>query len=301
MKAIKEIELKSALHRLHSRFLPYNWDLNIYRGCSHHCQYCYALYSHRYLDDGFDFFKEIYVKTNVVEHLARELAASTWKKEIVNMGGVTDSYQKIEEKYQIMPEVLKLMIKHETPIIISTKSDLILRDFDLLCELAEKTYVNVALTITTTDEELQNKIEPGAVSPDRRFKVLDAFKNTKVNTGLHFMPILPYLTDSEENMEDIFANAADAKVDYLLNGVLNLRGETRFNYFRFLQTAFPEIYPKYLKLYNSKNHLLWADYRRDLYERLYRLKSKHGLSSAYNQVIKQRLGGKKDNEQMELF
>ena len=192
------------------------------------------------------------------------------------------------------------MIKYETPIIISSKSDLILRDFDLLCELAEKTYVNVAMTITTTDDVLQNMIEAGAVSTDRRFKVLDAFKNTKVNTGLHFMPILPYLTDSEENIEDIFANAADVKVDYLLHGILNLRGETRFNFFRFLQTAFPEIYQKYLKLYNQKNHLLWADYRRDLYEKLFRLKSKYKLSTAYNQIIKQK-SNRNIEKQMSLF
>ena len=99
MKAVKEIKAKSALHRLNSKFLPYNWDLNIYRGCSYHCQYCYALYSHNYLNDGFDFFKEIYVKTNIVELLEKELAAPKWKREIVNMGGVTDSYQVLEEKY----------------------------------------------------------------------------------------------------------------------------------------------------------------------------------------------------------
>ena len=154
---VEEIKAKKALNKLNSKFLPYKWDLNVYRGCSHRCQYCYALYSHQYLESGKNFFDTIYVKTNIAEALEKELSSKRWKREVVNLGGVTDSYQPIEEKYKLMREVLKLMIKYKTPIVISTKSDLILRDMDLLTELAKVANVNVAVTITTMDENIRKK------------------------------------------------------------------------------------------------------------------------------------------------
>ncbi len=113
-----------------------------------------------------------------------------------NIGGVTDSYQPIEREMKIMPEILKLMIKYKTPIIISTKSDLILRDIALIKELADITYVNVAFTITTMDEQLREKLEPNASPSLKRFEALQQFKKTNASLGVHIMPIIPYLTDT---------------------------------------------------------------------------------------------------------
>lgn len=103
--------------------IAYNkrWDLNIYCGCEHGCKYCYAMYSHDYLGSE-EYFKDIYVKTNIVERLEEQLRSYSWKREVVNIGGVTDSYQPLEAEYKTMPEILKLMIKYRTPCIISTKS-----------------------------------------------------------------------------------------------------------------------------------------------------------------------------------
>ena len=103
---VEEIQIKKALNKLNSKFLPYKYDLNVYRGCSHHCQYCYALYSHKYLEGGSNFFDTIYVKTNVVEALEKELSSKRWKREVVNLCGVTDSNQAIEEKYGQIREFL---------------------------------------------------------------------------------------------------------------------------------------------------------------------------------------------------
>ena len=135
------------------------------------------------------FFDTIYIKQNIADRLATELAKPQWKREVVNVGGITDSYQPIEAEMQLMPDILKLLIQYKTPCIISTKSDLILRDFDLLDQLSRITYVNVAATITTTDETLRKKLEPGGVPSDRRFSMLKAFAKTKVHTGLHAMPL----------------------------------------------------------------------------------------------------------------
>jgi DNA repair photolyase len=300
----EEIRVNKALNNIKetSRLsLPFQWDLNIYRGCGHGCNYCYALYSHSYLEkeekssyggkDGSNFFRKIYVKTNIAEALEKQLAARSWRKELINIGGVCDSYQPAEARYGLMREVLKLMIKYKNPVTISTKSDLILRDFDLLEELAELAYVNVAVTVTTTDEKLSSLLEPLASSPEKRFSVLQAFKDTAATTGLHMMPILPFLTDSPENLEQILSLAAECEVDYALPGLLNLRGETRKHFFNFLACEFPELSVPYRRLYAKGG----ADrtYRAALYGVLGALMEKHRLSADCMKPVEAKLSCQK--------
>lgn len=275
---VEEIKIKKALNKLHSNFLPYKYDLNIYRGCSHRCQYCYALYSHRYLENG-DFFGKIFVKTNIVEELEKELSSKRWKQEWINLGGVTDSYQAIERQYKLMPRILELMIKYKTPITISTKSDLILRDIDLLEKLAKVATVNVAVTVTTWDEKIQQKLEPGAISSERRMEVLKQLKGKGINLGLHLMPIVPYLTDTPENLENILREAAKIPVDYVIAGMLNLRSETRKNFLRFIQENYPELADKYFKEYKGA---YWEkEKRKVVYFLVHKLMKKYGLNSDY--------------------
>ncbi len=304
----EEIKVKKALNRINksSRItLPFHWDLNIYRGCEHGCNYCYALYSHSYLeeqersgcaepdferkgcfssvDEKCAFFKKIYVKTNIVEALEKQLSAKNWKKEVINIGGVCDSYQPAEAKYGLMRKVLLLMIKYRNPITISTKSDLILRDLDLLKELAELTCVNIAVTVTTMNENSSALLEPLASSPERRFSVLQAFKETAAVTGLHMMPILPFLTDSPQNLEQVLSLAAECEVNYALPGILYLRGETRKHFFNFLELNFPELVGSYLKLYAKGG----ADraYKAELYGVLNPLMEKYHLSGDYTKPM----------------
>ena len=281
--AIEEIKIKKALNRLHSKFLPYKWDLNVYRGCSHRCQYCYALYSHKYLESGKNFFETIYVKTNIVEALEKELSSKRWKHEVINLGGVTDSYQSIEEKYELMREVLKLMIKYKTPIVISTKSDLILRDVDLLTELAKVASVNVAVTITTMDENIRKKIEPGARPSEKRLEVLKKLSGKNIGLGLHLMPILPMITDSEENIENIFRKVSTVPIDYAICGFLNLRSATRVNFLDFIKRDFPNLLDDYLKLYQSP--FIKKEYAKNIYEKIWRLKKKYNIKSDYKKNL----------------
>lgn len=304
----EEINVKKALNQINksSRItLPFHWDLNIYRGCEHGCNYCYALYSHSYLEEkersgcaepGFErkgcfssvdekcaFFKKIYVKTNIVEALEKQLSTKNWKKELINIGGVCDSYQPAEAKYELTRKVLDLMIKYKNPITISTKSDLILRDYDLLSELAELTFVNVAVTVTTMDKKLSFLLEPFASSPEKRFSVLQAFKDTEVATGLHMMPILPFLTDSPHNLEQVLSLAAECEVNYALPSILYLRGETRKHFFNFLELNFPELVGPYRKLYSKGG----ADraYKAALYGVLSPLMEKYHLSGDYTKPM----------------
>lgn len=279
------IENKGALNKL-KRKIPYGWDLNIYRGCEHGCKYCYAIYSHDYLNDG-NFFDTVYYKKNILESLESELSSPNWKREIVNIGGVTDSYQPIEKELKLMPEILKLMIKYKTPIIISTKSDLILRDIDLINELSKITYVNIAFTITTMDEALRSKLEPNASPSIKRFEALKKFKETNASLGVHLMPIIPYLTDSYDNLEKIYKLASEVGAHYVLPGTMYLRGKTKPYFLNFIKDYDKGIYNKINTLYKTGS--AGTQYKDDLYKKVNELKLKYNVSSNYMAVLKNKL------------
>ncbi len=281
----KEINAQSALIKL-KRKIPYGWDLNIYRGCQHGCCYCYATYSHGYLNSG-EFSREIFIKTNIAEELERELNSPSWKGEVINIGGVTDSYQPAEEKLRLMPQILKLLIKYKNPAIISTKSSLVLRDYDLIDQLSRITYINIATTITTIDESIRRKIEPGASSTAMRFAVLREFRKTNASIGLHLMPIIPYITDSEQNFDSMFSRAKECGVDYLLPGTLYLRGNIRTTFFEFLGSEYPEKYDLYSALYKTGGAN--KEYKNELYLKVNRLRKKYGLSNSYMKPMREKL------------
>jgi DNA repair photolyase len=247
----KPLQAKSALHKIKSNYLPYRYDLNIYRGCEHNCVYCFAQYSHKYLDSE-EFFDDIYYKKDIVNILDKEMSSRNWKGKMINIGGVTDTYQPIEKDKKLMRDVLKLMIKYENPINICTKSDLILRDMDLLKELSQKTVVNIASSITCKDEKIRIKLEPNSPSTKKRFKVLETIKKeTEATTGILMIPIFPYITDSVENIEYIFKKAKSIDVDFILSGVLNLKGNTKEKVLKFMDEEFPLLKRKYESLYKG--------------------------------------------------
>jgi len=280
-----EIENKSALNKL-KRKIPYGWDLNIYRGCEHGCKYCYAISSHDYLNNGL-FFDKVYCKKNILEELEKELSSPEWKREIVNIGGVTDSYQPIEKELKIMPEVLKLMIKYKTPIIISTKSDLVLRDIDLINELSKITYVNIAFTITIMDESIRKKLEPNTSPSLDRFETLKKFKYTNASLGVHIMPIIPYLTDSYENLEMIYMLSSEIGLHYVLPGTLYLIGKTKPYFMDFINDYDISIYNKLKELY--KKGSAGTEYKDILYKKINELKIKYDISSNYMNVLKSKI------------
>ena len=290
-----------------SGIFPFKWDINVYRGCEHGCKYCYALYSHQYLKsetgvgsgrgagtgagaapDLSNYYRRIYAKTNIVEQLEKELSRPGRKKELVNFGGVCDSYQPAEKEFELMPEILKLMIKYKNPIVLSTKSDLILRDFDLIDELSRAAFVNIASTVTTMDEQIRKLIEPACVSSERRFKVLKKFKETNAAIGVHTMPILPFLTDSPENLEHIFSKTKEIEADYIITCPLSLRSQTRKYYLKCMAHQFPHLYEPTRILYKSGG--LDAAYKSHLYQKIVGpLLQKYELSTDYMRPILQNI------------
>ncbi len=285
------IQCKTALHAVRGGF-PYKLDLNIYRGCENGCKYCFAIYSHKYMNKDGDeisahpsggYYDQIYVKTNVAEQLDKELSRPGRKRAVINIGGVCDSYQRAEEEFEIMPDILKVMLKHKNPIIISTKTDLILRDFDLIDELSKYAFVNLASTITTADESLREKIEPGAVSTKRRFGMLEKFGKTDATIGVHTMPVLPFLTDTPENLEAIFSGTKEIGAEYIIVQTLYLRSQTRKTYLEFIKTEFPEIFDGMKQLYKTGH--LDKEYKTNFYAMMNPLLKKYGLSTDYMKPV----------------
>lgn len=267
------IQCKTAIHKI-SEKKPFHYDVNIYRGCEHGCLYCYALYSHRYLNDS-SFYQNIYYKENIIEVLEKELSSPRWKKEVINFGGVCDSYQPCEKELGLMRDVLKLMIKYKNPINISTKSSLILRDLDLLQELSKITYVNITSTITTADETIQKIIEPHASSSYERMKTLQMIKQkTNATVGILMMPIIPYITDHYENLEAIYKLASQINLDYIITGTLYLRGQTKVSFFYSIK-KYDGVSQKLKNLYKTGS--CDKEYKKTIDEKINKLKEIYNL------------------------
>ena len=269
----KEITVKSALH-YHDKKFATNWDLNIYRGCEHNCEYCYAQYSHDYLNEKGAFFDDIFVKINIAEVLDKELSKKTWKNDLINISGVCDCYQPIEEKYELMRGVLKVLIKHKQRVFILTKSPLILRDYDLIDELSKKAFVNIAMTITTLEENIRGKIEPNTYPSLERLNALKGFTKLNCKTTLMLMPIIPYLNDDIKNIENIYKLASEANINNVISAPLNLCGLLKTSFFNFLKKEFPRTYEKVQHLYENSPYVQ-NEYEKKLYKFVNKLKQKY--------------------------
>lgn len=289
----KEITVKSALHYHDSKFAA-NWDLNIYRGCEHNCKYCYAQYSHDYLNENGAFFDDIFVKTNIAETLDVELNKKTWKNELINIAGVCDCYQPIEKKYELMKKVLKVLIKHKQQVFILTKSPLILRDYDLIDELSKNAFVNIAMTITTLDEDIRKKIEPNTYPSIERLNTLKEFTKLNCRTTVMLMPVIPYLNDDIKNIENIYKIVSEAGINNIICGPLNLRGLLKTNFFNFLKDEFPNTYEKIQHLYKSS--YVKKEYNEKLVKFINKLKQKYKFNRWYDKYCV-----KNNEKQLDLF
>lgn len=267
------IQCHSVIRRVRNGF-PYQYDMNIYRGCEHGCLYCYALYSHDYLDDN-RFYEHIYYKENVIDVLEKELSSGKING-IINIGSVCDSYQPCEKELGLMREILKVMIKHKQSIHISTKSKLILRDIDLLNELSKITYVNITSSITLVDQRKQKLIEPNASTSLERMKTLKIIKEkTNASVGVLLMPIIPYIGDSYENLEAIYKIAKSIPLDYIYPGTLYLRGKTKKYFLKSIKDIDDNVYHKIQNLYNDGKCSL--SYKKDIYKKINELNKKYNM------------------------
>ncbi len=266
---VKEVQCKTALHHHNSKWLPFKYDLNVYRGCAHRCAYCYALYSHEYIKGG-SFYNEIYAKVNAADILAGELPK--FSREMVNLGGVTDSYQPAEREYRLMPPVLELLARYGVPVSMCTKSTLILRDLELLKRVNEAGGLMCALTVTTMDKTAAKLLEPGAPPPDERIAAVKEIKKQSITCGVHMMPIIPFITSGEHGIDALFSSAKDAGADYVLTGALALKNR---NFFESVRQSFPAEYGRIKDIYKDKK--AYGEYRSGLAEAIERARKRYGM------------------------
>lgn len=290
---LKEIIAKTILHH-HEKQFATNWDANIYRGCGHNCRYCFAQYSHKYLENK-DFFSDINVKSNAPELLYRELAKPKWDKSPVNVCGISDCYQPEEENYKIMPRVIKSFIARRNPIVIGTKSTLILRDIELIKELNDIAEVSVMISVSTLDEYKRKLIEPDTAPTIERLKMLKQFEKIGCKTSVLFMPIIPYISDDQENLDKIFRITKEYNLGSINAWPLHLRGNTKKVFYTFLQEHFPNLLGEYQKLYIKGN--VSQEYSFELQNRVMELRKKYNIFSSYKPTNPI----KKKEMQMSLF
>jgi len=228
--------------------LPFEWSLNPYRGCEFGCGYCYARYTHGYLglDDPKDFERRIYAKEDLPRLLARDLERRVAPGQRIAVGTATDPYQPAEREAEITRGCLRVLARHRgLRLSITTKSDLVVRDLDLLRVIAGRSSLHVNFSVTTMDRRLARALEPRAPTPQRRVAAVRALAAEGIEAGVFLMPVLPGLTDSAESIEAVARAAASAGARYLCHQVVFLREPTRSFWRGFLRANFPALAPKY--------------------------------------------------------
>ena len=247
-----EIHAKSAINRVPAASkMPFRWTINPYRGCTHACNFCFARPTHKYLDfdAGRDFEREIVVKVNVPEVVRAELAKPSWRGEHVAMGTNTDPYQWVESRYKLMPGIWAAMRDARNPCSILTKSPLLLRDIELLKEIAAVTDIHANLSIPTLDPKAWRATEPHTPHPKARLEAVAELNRQGIPTGVLIAPLMPGINDAPEQIEPLLEAAAAAGATGIGGIALHLRGDVKALFFDFLRSQRPDLVELYEELY----------------------------------------------------
>jgi DNA repair photolyase len=236
-----------------------------------------------------EFERVIYIKVNAAEALERNISTPKWKKQknkLVNLGTVTDPYQSIDEKYEITRKVLEKFYYHQNPVVLTTKSDLIVRDVDILKKLGKLT--NVVFSIPSFDQKFIDIIEKGAPPISRRLEAIEQLKKAGVVVGVLLIPIMPYMNDNKDDIRNIVKTLAEYKVDYVIPDILNLRGDVKHKMDYFLNNHYPSLIEPYKKLYCYGKNNDYADkkYYKDIFDFLMKDCLKQYNLNDYSKMIK---------------
>ena len=232
-------DARSIISRNASPDVPFSQSINPYQGCEHGCIYCYARPSHAYLglSAGLDFETRLFGKRNAAELLRRELGKPGYKCELIALGANTDPYQPVEREQRITRGILEVLFEHRHPVGIVTKSSLVERDIDLLAEMSRHNLAQVFVSITTLDGDLARKLEPRAVTPQRRVETLRRLSAAGVRCGVLTAPVIPFVNDG--HIETILECAAQAGAQAAGFVILRLPREVRPLFSDWLERHFP--------------------------------------------------------------
>lgn len=257
--------------------MPFKWTINVYRGCTHACTYCFARPSHTWLElgAGRDFESVIVVKVNAVERLRAELRSSRWQGDHVALGTNTDPYQRCEGRYRLTRGVVETLAAAGNSFSVLTKGTLVARDLDVLGDAARRGVCRgVSLSIPTLDEEVWRASEPGTPHPRRRMETIAALEDAGIRAGVFVAPIIPGLSDGREQLEQVVAAAVDAGASSITPIVLHLRPGVREIFLPWLEEFRPDLAERYQQLYRSTNAPQAV--RRAITATVHELVEKHG-------------------------
>ena len=249
----QEIRCRSALNRVKGKAYM-QWSLNPYRGCTHGCHYCFArrYHAHLELDGGDQFASVIFVKTNFVEVLRRELDRPAWTKENIGFGTATDPYQPIEGTYKISRGTLEALRDAATPVGIVTKGPMIVRDLDVLQDLSARATCRVHISVPTVDEEAWEKLEPGVAHPMQRLRAVRQLVDAGIDCGVLMAPLVPGFSTQPAKIERTIKAIADSGATSIGAMVMHMDGGTKQHFMGLLQREYPELVDQYEELYASR-------------------------------------------------
>ena len=274
------LPVRSILNRCDSERVPFDWTINPYRGCEFACRYCYARYTHEFMElDTADFEKKIFVKRDPGPVVSRDLDRLSQPPNHIAIGTATDPYQPAERQFGATRAILEQLARREgLSISITTKSNQVLRDLDLLKRIASRSALYINLTVTTLRPRLARLLEPRAPHPDLRLAAVRALADADLRVGVFAMPILPGLTDRDPDLENLVRAARDAGAGWFGASVLFLMPSAARQFLPFLEEKFPKLARQYRDFY-SRSAYAPEPYRRQMADRVARLRAKYGLAS----------------------
>ena len=272
------LPVRSLLNRCTSARMPFTWTINPYRGCEFACKYCYARYTHEFMEmrDGLDFERKIYVKQHTAELLRHDLKRVKAGEDIA-IGTATDPYQPAERRFEVTRAIMEELARHEgLSIGVVSKSTLMVRDIELFQRIAAKNDFEINLTITTLDTHLARVLEPRAPRPDLRLEVIRKLAAAGVRAGVIVAPVMPGISDSPQQLDALVKAAKQAGARYIFANALFLKPCSEAIFMPWLRQEFPALAEKYRERYQSRAFLPTA-YRKRLSSLMAALRSKHGF------------------------
>ncbi|MFY9560644.1 MAG: radical SAM protein [Terriglobales bacterium] len=270
---------RSLLNRVVSRRnLPFAWAINPYRGCEFACKYCYARYTHEFMElrDGVDFEQKIFVKQHAADLLRQELRRVK-PGEGIAIGTATDPYQPAERRFEVTRAILEELARHAgLEIGIVTKSNLVTRDVEILRRVGENNQLSVNLTVTTVNTDLARILEPRAPRPDLRLEAVRQLNLAGVDAGVICAPVLPEITDRPHDLEAVVKAASEAGAKYIFANALFLKPCSAAVFLPFLEEHFPALVELYRKRY-ANGAFLPKGYSERLSRLMASLRQKHGI------------------------
>jgi len=293
---------RSLLNRCTGVRMPFTWTINPYRGCEFACKYCYARYTHEFMEmrDGVDFEQKIYVKQHAADLLQQELRRVKPGEEIA-IGTATDPYQPAERRFEVTRVILEELARHRgLEIGLITKGNLILRDVDLLKELARNNRLFVNLTITTLNVELARILEPRAPRPDLRMETVHKLSQAGIAVGISCSPVIPGITDAPKNLEALVRAAAAAGGKHVFANPLFLKPCSAAVFMPFLEKEFPQLAAEYRQRYKDRAFLP-KSYGKRISQLMTRLRQKYGMVRGGERYGPKSPVLQREGEQMALF